>query len=101
VDADSDPDPADLSPELRKVLRAFVVDGRITSIPARHAKRLVLLDWLAQDFEPGQRYSEQMVNLIIGRRHADTASLRRYLVDEDFLSRDGGQYWRSGGSAGA
>jgi hypothetical protein len=32
------------------------------------------------------------------RRHLnDHASLRRFLVDEGFLSRRGGQYWRTGG----
>ncbi len=80
------------------MLSAFVVDGRITSIPAGQAKRRVLLDWLSQDFEVGRRYTEQMVNLIIGKRHPDTAALRRYLVDDDFLSRESGEYWRSGGS---
>lgn len=89
---------ADLPTEQRKVMDAFVVDGRLVKIPAQHAKRLVVLDWLAQDFEPGVRYSEAMVNLIIGKRHADTAALRRYLVDHDFLSREAGEYWRSGGT---
>ena len=42
----------------RKVLDAFVRDGRITSLPATRSKRRMLLDWLAQDFEPGPRYSE-------------------------------------------
>lgn len=82
----------------RRVLSAFVVDGRITSIPAGQAKRRILLDWLSQDFEVGRRYTEQMVNLIIGQRHPDTAALRRYLVDDEFLSREAGEYWRSGGS---
>lgn len=89
---------ADLPDETRRVMDAFVEDGRLRSIPTSLAKRLVVLDWLAQDFEPGRRYSEAMVNLILGRRHADTAALRRYLVDHDFLSRAGGQYWRSGGT---
>lgn len=79
-------------------LRPFVRDGRIVAIPAKHGKRLLLLDWLAQDFEPGTRYTEQMVNLIIGKRHPDTAALRRYLVDEGFMSREAGVYWRSGGT---
>lgn len=82
----------------RTVLRNFVVDGRITQIPSAAGKRRVLLDWLAQEFEPGRRYSEQMVNLILGRRHADTAALRRYLVDEGLLDRGHGEYWRAGGS---
>jgi hypothetical protein len=83
-----------------KVLRAFFRGDRLVSIPASHAKRLVVLDVLAQDFEPGIRYSEKQVNLILGKRHADTAALRRYLVDDGFLEREGGagSYWRAGGT---
>ena len=86
--------------DVRKVLHAFVADGRLKSIPVAGGKRLVVLNWLAQEFEPGQRYTEQMVNLILGRRHADIAALRRYLVDEGFLDRSSGEYWRSGGTVG-
>ena len=85
-------------PDVARVLRAFVKDGRLVSIPAVHSKRLVILDRLAQEFEPGRHYRETMVNLILGRWYADTAALRRYLVDEGFLDRDQGWYWRSGGS---
>lgn len=80
-----------------KVMRAFVRDGRITQIPMQHAKRRIICEWLVQDFEPGRRYSEKMVNLIIGKRHADTAAWRRALVDEELLDRDHGEYWRIGG----
>jgi hypothetical protein len=86
--------PADVA----KVLRSFVRDGRLTRIPTARAKRLVILDRLAQEFEPGRRYPERTVNLMLGRWHADTASLRRYLVDEGFLTREAGDYWRTGGS---
>lgn len=88
----------DLSAEAAKVMRTFVVDGRIVQIPTARGKRVVLLDWLSQDFEPGRRYSEAMVNMILGQRHADTATWRRYLVDHGFLDRANGEYWRSGGS---
>jgi hypothetical protein len=89
---------ADASAEQAKVLRTFVQGGRLTSIPAARGKRLVVLDWLAQRFEPGRRYSERMVNAIIGQVHADTAALRRYLVDEGFMDREAGEYWRAGGT---
>jgi hypothetical protein len=85
-------------PDAARVLRAFVRDGRLTAIPSHHGKRLVILDMLAQQFEPGRRYSEREVNAVIGRWHEDTAALRRYLVDDGFLDRDAGQYWRAGGS---
>ena len=88
-------------PEQAKVLRAFIQGGRLAQIPMNRAKRAVVLDWLAQEFEPGKRYSEKMVNLVIGQRHSDTAALRRYLVDEGFLDRADGWYWRTGGSVPA
>ena len=80
------------------VLRGFLVDGRLASIPAHRGKRRVVLDFLAQRFEPGQVYPERDVNAILGRFHPDYAALRRYLVDEDFLERREGFYWRTGGT---
>ena len=88
----------DLAPDAAKVMRSFVRDGRLLSIPAVRSKRLVVLDRLAQEFEPGERYSESIINLRLGRWHPDTAALRRHLVDEGFLDRAGGLYWRTGGS---
>ena len=80
------------------VLRTFMRDGRITTLPAKRSRRLVLLDHVSQMFEIGVRYSEGEVNLKLRDVHDDYAALRRYLVDEEFLSRENGQYWRSGGS---
>jgi hypothetical protein len=88
----------DAPDEVKKVLRAFVVNGRLQSVPVAPAKRMAILDWLAQEFEPGQKYSEKMVNLMLGKHYADTAALRRFLVDHGFLDRADGQYWRAGGT---
>ncbi len=82
-----------------QVLRTFFdTEGRLTTIPAKHTKRLVVLDALAQLFEPGERYAETEVNARLRGAHDDVAALRRYLVDEGFLSREGGVYWRTGGT---
>jgi len=59
--------------------------------------RLLVLEWLAMEFEPGLRYGEKEVNLTLEAFHEDRTSLRRYLVDEGFLSRENGIYWRTGG----
>ncbi len=91
-------DEFDAPADAAKVLRRFVKDGRLTSIPASRGKRLVVLDWLAQRFEPGEIYPERAVNLVIGKVHGDYATLRRYLVDDSFLERREGFYWRAGGS---
>jgi hypothetical protein len=80
------------------VLRSFLRDGRLTAIPTQHSKRLVVLDRLAQDFDPGHRYTEREVNTILRRWHVDVAALRRYLVDDRFLDREHGEYWRAGGT---
>jgi hypothetical protein len=79
------------------VLRRYFVGGRLREIPAKHSKRLFVLNRLALEFDVGLRYPEARVNEILKRFHPDHASLRRYLVDEGLLSRERGIYWRSGG----
>jgi hypothetical protein len=87
----------DAPPGEARILRSFMRGGRLKSIPTARAKRLVVLDHLAQAFEPGRRYPEKKVNEILAEFNDDTAALRRYLVDELFLTRERGYYWRTGG----
>ena len=84
--------------QVTTVLRTFLVGGRIAQMPAARSKRLVVLDHVARVFEPGVRYAERDVNAILGAFFDDYAALRRYLVDEGFLARKAGTYWRIGGS---
>lgn len=87
-----------LGPDADKVLKAFLRNGKLTSIPVVHSKRLVILDYLARLFEPGKPYPEKAVNEVLGAFHPDFAALRRYLVDDEFLERRDGFYWRAGGT---
>jgi hypothetical protein len=96
--ADLDPVPVLQAVTEEPRLRVFVGDGRIQALPAKQSRRLLLLDKIAQAFEPGVRYPERDVSRFLGVLHGDYAALRRYLVDADFLSRAGGEYWRSGGT---
>jgi hypothetical protein len=93
------PSPEALDPDAARaaVLRSFVVDGRLVSIPAAQGKRRVVLEHIAAVFEPGVKYPEREVDAILRSWHADHAALRRYLVDEELLARDAGRYWRIGG----
>ena len=83
--------------EEESVLRSYFRAGRLREIPARASKRRVVLTRLALEFEAGIRYSEREVNEVLKRFHPDYASLRRFLIDEGLMSRDGGRYWRTGG----
>jgi hypothetical protein len=79
------------------VLRHYFRGARLREIPAKQSKRRIVLTRLALEFEVGIRYSERQVNVTLRGFHDDYAALRRYLVDEGFLAREKGQYWRSGG----
>jgi hypothetical protein len=81
----------------RDILGRFFSGTRLTSIPTAKNKRLIILERLAQEFEPGLRYQERDVNFTLQLFHADYAALRRYLVDEGLLTRAEGVYWRTGG----
>ncbi len=97
IDPEATPFPS--PEEAARVVAAFSrADGSLHTIPTRHAKRLVVLDRIAQEFEPGRRYPETEVVTVLTRFHTDHAALRRYLVDEGFLARHDGLYWRTGGT---
>jgi hypothetical protein len=71
-------------------LRAFVRGGQIDAMPAKHLRRRQLLAEVAQLFEPGVRYPEPAVNDLLQAVYMDCATLRRYLVDEEFMDRADG-----------
>jgi hypothetical protein len=91
-------DLGDIPVDTAAVLRRFIRNGRLLSIPVQRSRRLIVLDHVATSFELGVRYPERDVNALLGGFHDDFATLRRCLVDEGFLSREAGVYWRSGGS---
>jgi hypothetical protein len=93
------PKPELPAPPDHPVLRRFFgADGRLLAVPSRRSKRLLVLDYLAGAFEIGVRYPEREVNDLLRVYYPDVAALRRYLVDEGYLTRDHNVYWRSGGT---
>ena len=83
------------TPEQAAVLRKFVEDGRLRSIPARAAQRGVVLEYLSGLFEPGVEYDEPAVNETLRAFHDDYVTLRRLLIDERLLEREHGVYRRA------
>jgi DNA-binding HxlR family transcriptional regulator len=80
----------------KKVLKTFIKRGRLTQFPAQYKKRLIILEKIAEEFEPGRVYSEQEVNQILVEFHEDVATLRREMIDHKLMSREAGRYWRVG-----
>jgi hypothetical protein len=91
------PDGQPLPPEDARVLRGYLEDGRLTTIPASNRKRLVVLNWLRdQVFTEDRGYEEKEVNQRLALFHPDVAALRRYMVDERLVTRQNRIYRRAG-----
>lgn len=87
-----------MDPETPDLVARFIRNGRLMIMPSKRSKLLPVLDHIVQDFEPGRTYPESEVNEVLERYNDDYASLRRYLVDEGFMTREAGVYWRTGGT---
>ena len=76
----------------RKVIETFFADGKLRSIPAQRKKERIILEHIAESFEPGRDYSEREVNIIIADFHDDFCTIRRDMIAEKLLSREVGLY---------
>lgn len=80
-----------------RVLRAFVRDGRLVSIPAQHRKRLVVYRYLLERVlpDPEELVPERDLNMRLALLFPDPATLRRALVDAGLARREGMTYQRA------
>lgn len=77
------------------VVRAFIRDGRLASIPARERRRLVIYRYLRDAvFTEDRPYPEKEVNMRLALFHPDVATIRRGMVDAGLVTRSGGDYRR-------
>lgn len=77
-----------------KVLKTFFRRGRLVRIPSQLKKLQVVLERIAQEFEPDREYTEKEVNFILLDFHEDVATLHRALVGEGHMVRERGIYRR-------
>lgn len=78
----------------QRVIDSFFAYGKLKAIPAQRKKERIVLEVIAEAFEPGRVYSEREVNLIIADFHDDFCTIRRDMIAERLLERDAGNYWR-------
>jgi hypothetical protein len=82
----------------QEVKRFVDAHGRLTTWPlARQRDKVIVLEYLASFFRPGQEYSEKEVNetLLAHSRVKDPAALRRAMTEYHFMQRrpNGSAYW--------
>jgi hypothetical protein len=78
---------------VEKVVRAFIRDGRLTTIPGKERRRLVVYRYLRDAiFTEDRAYPEKEVNMRIALFHPDVATIRRGMVDAGLVRRSAGEY---------
>ena len=78
-----------------RVIRSFIRDGRLTTIPARERRRQVIYRYLRDlIFTEDRSFPEREVNQRLALFHPDVATIRRGMVDAGLVTRDGGEYRR-------
>ncbi len=78
----------------QRVIDAFFEYGKLKSIPTQLKKKRIVLEVIAAAFELDRIYSEREVNIIIADFHDDFCTIRRDMVSEKLLCRNGMEYWR-------
>lgn len=78
----------------RKVTDAFFEYGHLRSIPVQRKKKLICLEVIAEMFTVGRVYSEKELDEIISTVHEDYCTIRRDMISEGILTRNGSEYVR-------
>ena len=78
----------------QRVIDAFFEYGKLKSIPTQLKKERIVLEVIAEAFDFDKMYSEREVNIIIADFYDDFCTIRRDMVSERLLGRNGMEYWR-------
>lgn len=70
----------------------------LKAIPPKQKKKAVVLERIAEELEPGRRYTEKEINELLKAIHSDYVFLRRYLIEFGFMDRERNCsfYWKKG-----
>jgi hypothetical protein len=80
--------------ETQRILKSFIVGGRLVKIPEMLKKRRVILRWLVEQLDPVQEYTEKEINAFLHKFHEDFATLRRELIGNQLMPRQDSIYRR-------
>lgn len=83
----------------RHVIGSFIKKNKITKLPVQKKKKLIILEEFVKMFESGKKYFEQEVNEKICELYDDYCTIRRMMIDEGIMQREGNTYWLTNKSA--
>lgn len=75
-----------------KVIKTFFEYGKLKAIPAQRKKQRICLEEIAKSFERDRSYEEKEVNEIIKSFHDDFCTIRRDMICEHIMEREGSVY---------
>lgn len=75
-----------------KVITNFFEYGKLKSIPAQRKKKKICLEEISKSFEAGKIYDEKEINEIILTYFDDYCTIRRDMIGEKILCREGTKY---------
>jgi len=78
----------------QKVIDSFFEYGKLKSIPAQRKKERSCLEEMAKSCDIGKEYEEQDVNEILLAFHEDYCTIRRDMIAEKIMERNGTIYIR-------
>ena len=78
----------------QRVIRSFFEYGRLKAIPVQRKKKLICYEEIATLLEKGRVYEEKELNEIISKVHEDYCTIRRDMISEGILRREGTRYER-------
>lgn len=80
----------------QKVLKTFFEYGKLKQIPSQRKKKLICYEEIVKMFEFGRVYEEKELSDMIAEVCADYCSVRRDMISEGLLRRNGNEYERIG-----
>ncbi len=78
----------------RRVLSAFIRDGRLTLIPSQLKKREIVYRHMLESVAVGQVLCEKEINALIEKWYEDYCTVRRDFISCGLMTRENGVYTR-------
>jgi len=78
----------------RTVINSFFEYGKLKAIPAQRKKERICLEEMVKSFEVDRVYEESEVNEILLTFHDDYCTIRRDMISEKLMEREGTKYRR-------